>query len=203
MLYYRCYDHTEFGFTITYVDIWLCGNKLPSIEEQIEGCIDNRAGYQDQQTADRLRELFELARDKGFTRADTSMLGRAAKATIVLQHYRGDTDPDDRYCDPWFDLGRELPRIEGGLKLVKRLERMWKRVYPEYRPFTSPGGIVAVLKRLRAVEIELIEHVNAVPGGIRLFCTREKVSHPRRPSVHDMETVVPGGSHDGALDYGV
>ncbi|MFQ5339994.1 MAG: hypothetical protein ACE5F6_00450 [Anaerolineae bacterium] len=192
MLYYLCHDVTEFGFTTTYIDVWLCGSKLSTIEELIEGCIDNRADYATQHTADNLRQVFELAKEKGYTRADTSMVGCAAKATIGLQHYQGYTDPDDRYCEPWFDLGRQLPRIKGGLKLVKRLQRMWKRVYPEYRPFTSPRGIVAVLKRLRAVKIELLEHVNAVPGGVVLHCTREKVSRQRRPSVHDMETVAPG-----------
>jgi hypothetical protein len=194
MLYYRCYDATECGFTTTYIDVWLCGSKLPTIEEQIEGCIDNRAGYQDQHTANKLREVFELARYNGFTRADTSMLYRAAKASVAFQHYRGDTDPNDRYCDPWFDLGRELPRIEGGLKLVKRLQRMWNRRFPGTRPFDSPEATVEVLKRLRAVELEVLQHANAVPGGTRLFCSKEKVSRPPRPSVHDMQTVVPCGA---------
>jgi hypothetical protein len=189
MLYYRRYVMAEYGFAITYIDVWLCGKKLPSIEEQIEGCVDNRAGYQDQQTADKLRTVFELAREQGYTRADTSMLYRAAKASIAFQHYWGDTDPDDKYCDPWFDLGRELPRIEGGLKLVKRLQRMWTRRFPGTRPFSSPEGTVEVLRRLRAVEIERVSFEKA---DEQLFCTREKVNRPSRPSVHDMETVVPG-----------
>lgn len=202
VIYYLNQTRTESGYTTTYVDIWLCGAKLPTLDYLIEGCVDNRAGYENQRVADALREAFKGAKATGFTRADTSMVARAAKAAVSFQWYdQGVLDPDDRYCEPHFDFGHELPRIEGGLKLVKRIERQWRRRFPGARPFTNPEDLVEVLRRLRAVELVHWEYKYdgsaGFSGSTLLYCSAEKLSRSRRPSVHDMETVIPQGNHNG------
>jgi hypothetical protein len=183
MLYYNIYDREEFGYTTTYVYVWLCGDKLPTLDHLIEGCINNWAGYGSLLVADKFRIAFEDAKAQGFTRGDTSMLYRTARVRFCFQHYK-DEHPNAglQYCDPWVEVSNEWPRLERDYGLVRRLERAWKRYIPHSRVFGTPKELIEVLKRLRAAEITLFPCRDSEV----VYVTREKLSRPR-PRVEETD----------------
>ena len=176
MLYYTRFTRTEDGFSTTYINVWLCGAKIPTVASQIDGCIGNKAGYRPARGAETMILCYEAARDAGFTRATSSMLGSAAFATICYLHYQPskDGEPLEKlYCSPTLKLGDELPEIERATKLVKRLIRMERKVASDSCPLADPERVITVLKRLRAVEITMLHLGGSCPS---LYCTREKIN---------------------------
>jgi hypothetical protein len=174
MIYFMSYDKEEYGYKTTTVVVWLCGDRLPTLDYLIEGCVDNRAGYGSLLVAERLRKLFEEAKSQGYTRGETSLVTRyTAKVAFHFQHYREDGD-SKQYCSPSLDIGSDWPRMDRSHKLVKRLERAWKNIWIR-RVFDNPQDLITVLKRLRAAPLDYLSWVNT---SMVLYVSREKVRKP-------------------------
>lgn len=158
VLYFSRIERTEFGYTTSHVRVWDRKDPLPTVESQIEGCIDNRAGYGSPEAAQRMLARYTYVQQLGYGRCDQTMLhASVAYVELQFQHFNHSQYPEKHYCSARYDVGDELHRIKGGLKLAERLARAERKLFPDAYRMEDPDRLIAVLRHLKAKEVEVID----------------------------------------------
>lgn len=154
----RQYSDNGYNFT----EIHIRESYVRSVEKQIDGCVDNKAGYQSFAIAQRQEAKFRRILAAGHVSIYDSV-HYGLEATIRFQHYVNPEGKADGYCDPTFDsLGRDFGAIEKGVKFLRKLGNTIEKLRTEAGSaprkvssisFQSPERLIAALVKLKAVEI--------------------------------------------------
>lgn len=168
-LYFSRIERTEYSYLSSYIHVW-DREALPTVESQIEGCVDNRAGYGTPEAAQRMLARYTHVQQLGYTHSDQTMtLASVAFVGVKFEHLRHHDHPTQRYYSARYDLGDELHRIKSGLKLAERLERAERKYYPDSYRMEDADQLVAVLRRLRAKQVDVVECDSSSVVGL-LYC---------------------------------
>lgn len=149
------------GYRFTEIHVREC--RFRSVEEQIESCVDNKAGYQSveiaQQQETKFRRILAAGHESTY---DAESYG--LEITLSYQHYIGSSGTPDGYCDPRYDtLGRNFRSVEQSVKFLRKIgttveKRRCSENGSDFRKvsshsFESPERVIAALRKLKAVEV--------------------------------------------------
>jgi hypothetical protein len=160
----------ESGYTHTEVSIRSC--YVNSVAEQLEGCVDNKAGFGSIEIANEVGERFRKMQEAGYESTYDAATG-GLQLTIRWQHYKGASDGPD-YCEPAFkDFGDGISGIEKSLAFLRKLGGAVEKHRARHtggdlrkvsdHTFGSPERVIAVLAQMKGVvAVEYVADVRAV-----------------------------------------
>lgn len=153
-------QYNEQGYRFTEICIRQC--YVNSVQEQLDGCVDNKAGYQSLEIAQFAAAKFGKVLAAGHE-STYSPVTYGLEITIRFQHYVNRDGVADGYCDPNFDtVGKGFSGMEEGMKFLRKLGKTVEklRAEPGNNPrevsshtFESPERIITALRKLKIVEI--------------------------------------------------
>jgi hypothetical protein len=157
------YDHTR---------ITVFSNEHCSLDDRIEGCVDNKAGYGTAEAAEKMGACYSRLKELGYTReADKAFM--SARVVLHFQHYRAHVDAPLDYCEPRIELHDKYEDIKKGTALMEKVMRKAsKRMWPDRRPEPSrlsidtPKRVILALGDLKATEVD---EVKAGPDSWDMF----------------------------------
>ena len=116
------HDSVEHGYTMRYVTVRVMIEE--TLASRIDGCIDNKVGYREDEYAKRALDRYRALESMGATVVyDNTYSDSSMSFTLKYQLY-AEEDGVKRWCDVTFeDMGRRLEAIEKAAKFVKRVAR--------------------------------------------------------------------------------
>jgi hypothetical protein len=148
-IFFRTWTGHEHGYDKTFVRVYR--SKAQSVDELIEGCIDNKAGYGDVSAAARIREQYQTVKDAGYLAIVDTPLYEPSVTLAWLHSTYGS------YCRPHVSAGDTFESIEMGMTLLRHIAKR-ARKYGEHPNIQGPGRALdiqhpeAVLKALKAMK---------------------------------------------------
>jgi hypothetical protein len=168
----RTYDNH--GWTMT--EITVSSVDVETIEKKIDGCVDNKVGYQSAAIAAQQERKFRAIAAAGHTHVySTHTYG--LRLTLRWQHYTRPSGERDGYCDPVFeDLGRDFAGVERGVKFLRKLGARVEKMRAATSggdarsvsnvSFYSPERVIEALRVMKCAQIEFnreLDETLAVP----------------------------------------
>lgn len=152
-------QYNEHGYRFTEICIRQC--YVNSVQEQLDGCVDNKAGYQSLEIAQFAAAKFGKILAAGYE-STYSPVTYGLEITIRFQHYVNRDGEADGYCDPHFDtVGKGFSGMEKGMKFLRKLGSTVEKLRAEpgddprkvsSHTFESPERLVTALRKLKIVE---------------------------------------------------
>ena len=134
-------NYTEQRGRYEYVVVSVSVIEMQSIEDAIDGCVDNKAGYQSQDIADKEKVLCEKAKSLGYTHVYCYSTGHSMTYTFMRSSNSG-------YC-------RCNINSSGGYKSTKTAIKLWEKcakIATERKAhdysFEDPTDLMNALQRL-------------------------------------------------------
>jgi hypothetical protein len=152
-LWYGLEQTHEHGYTFTNITVYLDRNCEAEtlLSELIDKCVDNRAGYQSLEIAQRVGRYYEAARDRGYASVVTLLY--LPRVYVRWQHYN-DVPPGSspQYCTADISFPRNARELRPSLKLWTMLDNAVNRA-AGYDRWHSPEPLMSVLARRHASRI--------------------------------------------------
>lgn len=158
-------QYSQHGYSFTEICIRQC--YVESLEEQAEGCVDNKTGYQSLEIAKQQEARFRGLLAAGYE-ATYSPVTYGLEVTLRYQHYKGE---GGGYCDPHYDtLGPNFNGIEKGMKFLRKLGTTIEKMRSansgsDFRKvsshtFENPERVIEALRKLKVVETTYNRNLN-------------------------------------------
>lgn len=151
----------EYGYDHTRVTIFT--NEHHSLDERVEGCVDNKAGYGTAEAAEKMSTCFTRLQELGYVH-EAERVFMSARVVLHFQHYLSTVDSELDYCEPRIELHDKYEDIKRGTALLEKVMRKAsKRMWPDRKPEPSrlaidtPDRVTIALRDLKAIKVDEVK----------------------------------------------
>lgn len=146
-----------------------------TLDALIADCVDNRAGYSSQETADSQQRRYQWLRDQGYIGVWESRYD-GTYVDLEWQHYKSSYGAPDSFCEMTVaGLPRHVAEVRAAVKLIDRLFAAGGKLgHDSYVMKDDPKYLRDVLARMNAkplVSVEIPPSVTGTSWGASESCT--------------------------------